>query len=101
MLGAGLILEGCPALYQGLALKGSGGQLGGESQSVGTVAARCFPLDGRPDLSQGLFFEEGSEAGELGGGGPPHTHPRTPNTHAALARRTRKHAALERTMHPH
>ncbi len=70
MLGAGPILEGCPALYQGHALKGSGGQLGGESQSVGSVAARSFPLDGRPDLSQGLFFEEGSEAGERREGDP-------------------------------
>ena len=70
MLGACLILEGCPALYQGLALKGSGGQLGGESQLAGSVAARCLPLDGGPDLGQGLFFEEGSEAGEPGGGGP-------------------------------
>ena len=70
MLGAGLTLEGCPALYQSLALKGSGGQLGGESQSAGSVAARSLPLDGGPDLSQGLFFEEGSEAGELGEGAP-------------------------------
>ena len=81
-------------LCQGLAFESSGGELGGESQSAGSAAAQSLSLDGCPDLGQSLFVEEGSEAGELGGGGPPHT---------ALARRTRTHAALERarTLHPH
>ena len=66
-----LALEGSPPFNQGLVFEeGSGGQLGGESQSVGSAAARSFPLDGRPDLSQGLFFEEGSEAGERREGDP-------------------------------
>ena len=86
---------------QGLAFEGSAGDLGGESQSAGSVAAQSLSLDGCPVLSQSLFFEEGSEAGALGGRDPSHAHPRTPNTHAALARRTRTHAALERSPHPH
>ena len=99
-LGAGPILEGCPALCQSLFFEeGSAGDLGGESQSVGSVAARCFPLDGRPDLSQGLLFEEGSEAGELGRGDTSHQHTRTPYTHAAHACRPciRQHERLPRT----
>ena len=70
MHGASLILEGCPVLCQGLAFESSGGELGGESQSAGSVAARSLSLDGGPDLSQGLFFEEGSEAGERREGDP-------------------------------
>ena len=32
--------------------------------------AQSLSLEGSPDLSQSLYFEEGSEAGEPGGGGP-------------------------------
>jgi hypothetical protein len=66
VLGASLILEG----GHGRFCSGRCAEVGGKCSTPASVLARSLSLDGGPDLSQGLFFEEGSEAGERRKGDP-------------------------------